>query len=300
MNLFVTGVCGRLGRAIAAEASARGMTVVGLDITDWPAELDRPARIALHEGSCEDFSSVERLLDGCDAMIHTAGPHAGFLGTLDLAGFLEGNVVVTARLLEIALKAGVKGVNLASTMEILGGRDWASSGAACLDEQSTPRTDSAYSLSRLLTENLAREFSRQHGLATSCIRYSGFGYVPDEELGPRLLARTASPGDVARATILAATRFDLRGDVFVIAPEAPHTIADMVTALTDPHAVVEKYFPGASAILAAQGQALQSTNFWPITDTRKARLMLGWRAELTFEKWLQMHGWTRPARPSDH
>ena len=137
--------------------------------------------------------------------------------------------------------------------------------------------------------------ARQHDIATTCLRYCGFGYVPDEDLGPRLLARTASPRDVARATILAAARFDLRGEVFCIAPQAPHTLADMVGAFSDPHAVLEKYYPGASAILEAQGQALAPTNFWPITDARKARQVLGWRATWTFEKWLTMHGWKRPA-----
>jgi len=300
MKLFVTGMCGLLGRAIAAEASAQGIEVVGMDLAEWSAPFPLPANVQLYRGSYEDLPTVQSLLTGCDAMIHTAGPHGGVVGTLDLAGFLEANVVVAARLLDLALKEGVKGVNMASTMEVLVGRNWESSGVAYLDEDSEPQTDSAYSLSRLLTEKLVREFSGQHGLATSCIRYSGFGYLPDEELGPRLLARTASPRDVARATILAATNFELQGDMFMIAPDAPHTIVDMVAALTDPKAVLEKYFPGASEVLGSRGMELTSTNFWPITSTRKARLVLGWRPELTFERWLEMHGWSRPTRPPDH
>jgi len=138
MKLLVTGVCGRLGRAIATEASAQGMTVVGLDIVGWPADVDLPANVHLNECSFEDLDRVARLLEGCDAMIHTAGPHGGFVETLDLPGFLEGNVVVAARLLEAGLKAGLKGVNLASTMEVLVGRNWDTSGAAFLDEDSPP------------------------------------------------------------------------------------------------------------------------------------------------------------------
>ena len=275
MKLFVTGICGRLGRAVAIEAAGQGMEVVGLDVVDWPDDTACPGALDLHAGSCEDQPLVASLLSGCDAMIHTAGPHGGHVATMDLEGFLEGNVVVGARLLETALRVGVRSVNFSSTMEILGGREWTSSGAARLDETSRPQTDSAYSLSRLLTEKLVREFSRQHDLAASCIRYSGFGYIPDEALGPRLLARTASPRDVARATILAATNFDLRGEVFVVAPEAPHTVEDMVDALSDPYAVLEKYYPGASDVLAATGQELAPTNFWPMVDTRRARVLLG-------------------------
>ena len=43
MKLFVTGVCGRLGRAIAQVAAGQGMDVVGIDIVPWPDDVEQPA-----------------------------------------------------------------------------------------------------------------------------------------------------------------------------------------------------------------------------------------------------------------
>ena len=93
----------------------------------------------------------------------------------------------------------------------------------------------------------------------SCNRYAGFGWVPDEHFGPRLLARTLSPIDVARAAILAAANVELRGETFLIAPAAPHGLADIATVLTNPHAVVERCYPGSAAVLERLGTELAPT-----------------------------------------
>ena len=118
--------------------------------------------------------------------------------------------------------------------------------------------------------------------------------MPDNDLGPRLICRTLPPSDVARAAILAATNYELRGDVFLIAPQSPFTPIDMMQAFNDPQAVVEKYFPGACAILEKRGMELTPTNFWPMSDTRKAKLVLGWEPQLTLEIWLTNNGWSKP------
>lgn len=294
MKLLVTGVCGRLGKAAAIEATAQGMEVVGADIAPWPDDVQLPAGAVVHNVSYEDTDAMRPLLDGCEAMIHAAGLHGGHVATHSLEQFLQANIVSVARLLEAAVDAGLKGAALASTLEVNIGRGWDTSGAGVIDEQSQPQTDSAYALSRVLVEDLAREFSRQRPLATSTLRYCGFGYAPDEDLGPALLCRTLPPADVARATILAATNYDLRGDVFVVSPRSPFSAIDMMRALKDPHAVLDEYFPGACAILEKRGIELHTSNFWPMCDSRKAKIVLGWEPKLTFEKWLVNNGWQRP------
>ena len=103
MKLFVTGICGRLGRAIAQEAAAQAIEVVGLDRNPWPAEMPLPDGVRIEKGSFEDIRLVETLMKGCDGMINTAGPHGEDLQKLDLAAFLRGNVEVVARILEAAV-----------------------------------------------------------------------------------------------------------------------------------------------------------------------------------------------------
>ncbi len=67
--------------------------------------------------------------------------------------------------------------------------------------------------------------------------------------------------------------------------------ADSIGAMSKPEAVLEKYYPGALPILEANGHKLQTEDLWPVTSIRKARLILGWEPQYTFETWLTGHGW---------
>lgn len=294
MKLLVTGICGRLGRALAAEATARGHAVVGVDLIEWPAgKAPLPQGVELVKGTYEDFPLMERLLPGCQALIHTAGPHGAFVKKLSLAQFIHSNVESVAQMLEIAVRTGVRNVVLSSTMEVLIGRGWDASGIGLVDEECPPRCDSAYSMSRVLVERLGCDFSSLHGINIASLRYVAFGYGSDSKLGPGLLARAMSPCDVARACLAAAGKDGLRGEVFNIGPKTPLTSIDIVAAQKDPVAVLEKFFPGAMEVLKANQFELKGDDFWPVTSIRKAQLILGWEPEYTFEKWLEERGWKR-------
>lgn len=295
MKIFVTGIYGRLGRAIASEATVQGHTVVGLARRPRPPEVPLKKGVETTVGSYEDAALVERLMRSCDAVIHTAGPHGGHVEKLSLAEFLHSNVESVACLLETALRLGIRHVALSSTMDVLIGLDWAASGAVVLDEDSPPRTETAYGLSRLLQEQLGREFSRKYGISIASLRYMAFGYVKDADLGLSLLARRLSARDAARAAILAATKEGLVGDVFHIGPKSPLTNHDILVAMSTPEVVLEKYYPGAATIAKARGIKVVSDYFWPVTSIRKARLMLGWEPIYTFEKWLMENGWNPPS-----
>ena len=105
MKLLVTGVCGNLGKAVAKEASAQGMQVVGADIAPWPDDVELPANVTVHNVSYEDTDAMRPLLAGCEAIIHGSGLHGGHVATHSLEQFLQANVVSVARLLEAAVDA---------------------------------------------------------------------------------------------------------------------------------------------------------------------------------------------------
>lgn len=297
MKLFVTGVCGRLGRAIATEAPRQGHTVLGIDTAPWPgASRPPPPGVEVHSVSYEDIAAVECLLPACDAVIHAAGLHGDFVGQLDLAGFLRANVERVASLLEAAGRQGIRRAALSSTMEVLVGRDWRASGATVLDEQSAPACDSPYSISQLLQEQLGAELARALDMSVASLRYVAFGYRADSALGPSLLARAITATDAARACIRAVGLDNLRGEVFTIGPKTPLTSKDILAGVKDPDGVVERYFPGATETLRASGCQLSCDHLWPVTSIRKAGMMLGWAPRYTFESWLVEHGWeSRPA-----
>lgn len=292
MRLFVTGICGRLGRAVAEEAAERGIGIRGLDIVEWPQKKPRPAGVECHRGSYEDVALLRQLLPGCDGIIHTGGPHGGNINQLSTADFIEAHNASVARMLDLAMECGIGGVALSSTMEVQIGREWSASGAAFVDEDSPARCDSRYSLSRRLMEVLGQEYSRIHGLSIASLRYMAFGYSDDTKAGPNLLARTVPARDVAAACILAATRTDLQGDIFNIGPQTPITPDDIGLAVSGKEAqVLDRHYPGASALLESLGIPLRATHFWPVTSIRKAGLILGWKPRYTFETWLRENGW---------
>ncbi len=291
MRILVTGACGRLGSAVADVAGRQDIEVIGIDRADWSHESEMPAMARFERGDCTDVKLLDRLLPGCDAVIHTAGPHGADLRDLGLTEFLDGNVTANARLLEAATRADVGRVMFSSTIEVLVGRDWKPSGAAVLDESFPPVTDTQYALSRYLLEKLAEQYAHQHGICTASFRFMAFGYSTWQSIGAELLARSLSRRDAARAMLLGAQRDDLAGDVFHVGPETPLTNYDVIDALTDPHAVLERQFPGASEILAKHGSPLRSDHFWPVTSIRKARLILGYQPRDTFARWLREKGW---------
>lgn len=296
MKLFVTGICGRLGRGIAAEAQEQGIEIIGLDIVNWPEAKfgPLPSNVSLHLGDFSDADLLRKLMAGCDGVIHTAGPHGGNIEDVDMQGFLHAHVVSASKVLDIAYESGVKGVVLSSTMEVIIGRGWSAYGAAYVDEETPVRTDSIYSMSRAVMETMAREYSRQKDFGIACMRYMAFGYQPDDDLGLGLLARTVASRDCASACILAATRSDLRGEVFHIGPDSPLVPEHIGEALVgDPIGLLESMYPGCTPYIEKQYKTrVRGSWFWPVTSTRRAKLILGWKPRYTFERWLRGKGWT--------
>lgn len=290
-KFFVTGIAGRLGRALVREAPNQDVQLVGLDQHPWPDDKPLPDCVTTHVGSFEDRDLLTKLLDGCDGIIHTAGPNGDHVAKLGIEDFVRVNVASLAGLLNLALEMKVKSVAVSSTMEVLIGRDWLRNGMTVLDENSTPRADSPYALSRRTAETLVTEFHQMTGLSCCSLRYMAFGYGKDEDLGAHMLARTVAAADIARVNFLAAGNPNLQGDVFNIGPDTPITNADIVEAQSDPEAVVERYWPGAVAVVKQHNGRLRKESFWPVTRIRKAQTLLGWQPKITFETWLRDRGW---------
>jgi len=101
------------------------------------------------------------------------------------------------------------------------------------------------------------------------------------------------PRDIARANLIAATKPGLAYEVLNLGPETPLTQEDIQQAVTDPDAVVEKYWPGAADVLKAHGVKLTLDDFWPVTRIDRAKRVLDWRPETTFETYLESLGWRR-------
>jgi nucleoside-diphosphate-sugar epimerase len=291
MKILLTGSSGRLGTAVLQEAARFGQEhnidfeFVGLDAR----ESTFASSIEFHKGSFTDSALIEQLLPGCDAIIHTAAYHGGFLKDHTPTEFVEVNVGGLATMLEACVKFDVKRFVFSSTMEVLIGRDWAASGMARMDESCPPRCDSIYSQSKLQCESLGQFYASEKGIEFVALRYQNIDPPNSSPLG--LLARGVTAADTARSNLHAAIAKNVSYEMMLIGPASPITNQDIVKAQTDPEAVLEKYWPGASKVLLEQDLKLSPNCFWPAVNINHARRVLGWEPEQTFEKWLREQGW---------
>jgi nucleoside-diphosphate-sugar epimerase len=292
MKILLTGSSGLLGNAVLNEATRLGQErnitfgFVGLDVRE---STFTPPSLEFHQGSFTDAALIEKLLPGCDAVIHTAAYHGGFLETHTPTEFVEVNAGGQTTLLEACVKHGVRRFVFSSTMEILVGRDWTASGMARLDESCPPRPQTIYPQSKLLCESLGQYYAAQKGIEFLALRYQNIDPPNASPLG--LLARGVTAADAARANLLAAIVKDISYDMMLIGPASPLQNIDMIKAQSDPESILEKYWPGATKVLLENNLKPKPCDFWPAVSIDHARRVLGWEPEQTFERWLREHGW---------
>lgn len=292
MKILLTGSSGLLGTAILDEAARLGQEhqidfeFVGLDIRE---STSAHPSLENHVGNFTDAALIEKILPGCDAVIHTAAYHGGFLKDHTPTEFVEVNVGGQTTLLEACVKHKVRRFVYSSTMEVLVGRDWTASGMQRLDETCPPRCDSIYSQSKLLGESLGQYYAVRKGIEFLTLRYQNLETPDYSPLS--LLARGVTVMDAARANLLAAIVPDISYEMMLIGPATPFINLDMVQAQIDPAAIIEKYWPGAMKVLSENNLSLSSNRFWCAVRIDHARRVLGWQPEHTFEGWLKEQGW---------
>ncbi|MDB6094994.1 MAG: putative Nucleoside-diphosphate-sugar epimerase [Verrucomicrobia bacterium] len=235
------------------------------------------------------------MLHGCDALVHTAALHLLNGKGQPMAEFIRVNVQLTAALLDRAVAAGIRRFALCSSMTVQVGIDLTAGGMAVLDEDMPCRPDHAYSLSKVMVEELARTVARRHRVSTASLRFMGFGH-DCTEAGTQLIARVLSARDAGRACLLAVERDGLRGEAFNVGSGTPLSNRDIADAQKDPEAVLERLFPGCAPVLLALAVEARTTDFWPACSNAKSKALLGYEPQDTFAAWLSSHGW-RPATP---
>lgn len=111
MRVVVTGAAGRLGRRVVEALQNAGHETSGMDVVPAPA-LGHVVADGL------DSSVVARLLQGADALVHTAG-RLGCHGEDGEQTYVE-NLNMAYRAFSAAVRAGVKKVVFASSLQVIG------------------------------------------------------------------------------------------------------------------------------------------------------------------------------------
>lgn len=281
MKILVTGAAGNLGRAILTKCRGRH-TVVGLDITELPADLAGEDHVRFSIGDAFDPAFFREHAIGCDAICHTAALHGGHLKTHSQEQFLQTNAIGANMICQAMVDLEINRIAFSSTSEITIGREWNHSGPAVITEHTPACPDSSYSLSKFMAEQVYSYFSRRHGLRVSNLRYCGFGYLQAQQVGTNRVSRYLESTDVAEANLCCIENDAIRNEVLYVGPINPLSGPDMVTACADPHTVLEKYWPGCVDRLEKAGQPTDGP-LWPKLDATRLCQITGWQPEHTFE-----------------
>jgi uronate dehydrogenase len=158
-RLLLTGAAGALGRMLRESLKPN---VSAMRLSDI-ATMD-PARSGEEVVQCDlaDKAAVDRLVQGCDAVVHMGG-----LSTEHpFEQILEANIRGVFHLYEAARRHGVKRVVFASSNHAIGFHRQGER----LDATSPQRPDGYYGVSKSFGEDLSRFYFDRYGIETACLR----------------------------------------------------------------------------------------------------------------------------------
>src|SRR3984957_219642 len=187
MKVVVTGGSGKVGRAVVRDLLEHGHEVLNVDRVDPdPAKSAPtpflPADLTDYGEALEALSAAE-VLPGVEAVVHLAAVPSPFHATPDVT--FATNIRSTHTVFSAAVALGLKRVVWASSETTLGlpfgdqPPDFAP-----VDESHPLRPQSSYALSKVLGEEMARQFSRWSGIPFIGLRFSNVMERADYDLFP--------------------------------------------------------------------------------------------------------------------
>ena len=227
-RVVVTGGSGKAGRACIKDLIEHGYEVANVDFAP-PAESLCPftlVDLTDFGQTIEAVSAIDERIRGVDAVVHLAAIPAP--GLYPNAITFKNNMLSTYNMFEAARRLGVKNVVWASSETVLGLPFDKVPPYAPVNEEYPGRPESAYSLSKLLGEEMAKQFCRWNpaqkiiGLRFSNImepsQYAAFaGFQDDAKLRKWNLWSYVDARDVAQAIRKALEAPITGAEVFIIA-----------------------------------------------------------------------------------
>jgi len=199
MKVVVTGAAGGVATLIRPHLRQITSELVLSDRGDLDdlqdGEVSMPADLT-------DLSSMERLLDGAEGLIHLGGQSV----EADWETVLNANIIGLHNIYEAARRQGCKRIIFATTNHVVGFYRR----QQIIDHTVMPRPDSRYGVSKAFGEALGRMYADKYGLRFLNIR---IGNVGDKPLDIRRLSIWVSPGDLTQLIQIGLTHPDLHFEV---------------------------------------------------------------------------------------
>jgi len=188
MKVVVTGGSGKLGRAVLRDLLEHGHEVLNVDRVP-PAHPLAPSTPFLPAeltdfGQTLEALSADEVMPGADALVHLAAIPSPVHATPDAV--FATNTRSTHTVFSAAVRLGVRRVVWASSETTLGTpfHEGAPPQYTPVDERHPLRPESSYALSKVLGEEMARQFTRWSGVPFIGLRFSNVMERADYEAFP--------------------------------------------------------------------------------------------------------------------
>lgn len=198
MRILVTGGAGYIGSITVRTLLDAGHEVVVLDTLEKGFANAVDGRAQLEQGSVGDRGALDRLLPGCDSVMHLAGYIEVGESQADPGRYFANNVAAPLEMLRAMVEHGVPALVFSSTAAVYGEPDHVP-----ISESAPTVPVNAYGASKLMFEQVLERFGAAHSLRSIRLRYFNVaGAWPDGSLGeahrpeshiiPRILAAASS------------------------------------------------------------------------------------------------------------
>ena len=279
MKIAVTGGSGKAGRAVVRDLLEHGHDVLNVDLV--PSRDDAapflPADLTDYGQALEALSGAE-VLPGIDAVVHLAAIPAPDKATPDVV--FRTNITSTHTVFAAAWRLRLKRVVWASSETTLGLPFDTPPEYAPVDEEHPLRPESSYALSKVLGEEMARQFSRWSGIPIVGLRFSNVMEREDYQQFPTYwddprLRKWNLWGYVDESHVAQSCRLALEAD---IAGAEAFVIAARDTVMQRPSRdLMAEVFPGVPVRDGVDGHDT-------LLGIDKARRVLGYSPDFTWRE----------------
>jgi uronate dehydrogenase len=198
-RVLITGAAGGIGRAL--RETLRGVYPI-LRLSDRVPVAPVRDGEEVDRTELADMAAVERMVAGCDGIVHLGG----ISGENSWEKILEGNIIGLYNVFEAARRAGVRRIVMATSNHAVGFYPRAQT----IDHRVVPRPDSRYGVSKAFSEALASLYADKHGIGFLLTRIGNFGEKP---IDTRRLSIWISPRDYTQLVRIGLEHPDIRYEI---------------------------------------------------------------------------------------
>jgi len=241
-RVLITGAGGGIGSTL--RQTLRGAYPI-LRLSDRvpiaPAQSGNDQIEEVDQTDISDMAQVERMVEGCDGILH----YGGISGENTWENILQGNIVGLYNVFEAARRAGVKRIVMATSNHAVGFYPRSQT----IDHKVVPRPDSRYGVSKAFSESLASLYADKHGIGFLCTRIGNFGPKP---IDSRRLSIWISPRDYTQLVRIGLEHPDVRYDIVYGVSNNRRSWYDNSNAERLGYRPQDESEPYAEAVLAAE------------------------------------------------